>query len=218
MPLIIGATPIGNSKDASIRLKEEICNADVILAEDTRVFGILAKRLNIVYSGKVISFYEQSEKSKIPKVLDALKNDERVLLVSDAGTPLIQDPGFNLINECINLGIEMTSLPGPSAFLDALVLSGKPPYPFTFYGFLPIKQGKRKKILEEVQKIGNTSIFYESPFRIEKTIEEIGEVFGSDFSFVVARELTKEYETIYRGNAITILQNIKPKGEFVIVL
>lgn len=171
----------------------------------------------------LLSYYEENELSRIPQIINALKNGLSVALVSDAGTPTISDPGFKLVRECIGQGIKIESIPGPSAAISALVSSGLPTDKFLFVGYLPRKQGKRTKFLQDinsmVQTIKLTIIIFEAPHRMIKTLEELKEIFG-EIDIVIARELTKIHEEIRRekiSDSITHFQKTVPKGEFVIL-
>ena len=173
----------------------------------------------------LLSYYEQNEPQRIPQILNALKNGVDVALVSDAGTPTISDPGFKLVRECVAQGIKVESIPGPSSVVSALVVSGLPTDKFLFLGYLPKKQGKRKNLLNELKcfktskQIHPTIIFFESPYRLIKTLEDLKEVFG-DIDIVVARELTKIHEEIRHekiSNSVDHFNKIAPKGEFVIL-
>lgn len=210
--LYIIATPIGNLGDISRRAIEVLEKVDYLLCEDTRNTGMLLKNLGIKNTPKFISFYDEVEEQKIPEVVKLLESGANVGLVSDAGTPAISDPGFRLIQKCRKLGLELTSIPGPSAMVNALVLSGMPSGRFSFLGFLPKKDGDRKKILEKYKEIDGAKIVYESPFRIEKLIKEIKSVFGEKVQIAICREMTKKFEEV-------IFDEIKKqiKGEIVVV-
>lgn len=219
--MYIISTPIGNLDDISYRAVETLKNLDLLLAEDTRVTGKLLKKLNV--SVKMVSFNEYSEKTKTASIIELLKAGKRIGIVSDAGTPLISDPGFLLVRETIKNSIKVTAIPGPTALIYALTVSGLPTDKFIFLGYLPKKEGKRVSILKNLKKtsehIAATVIFYESPYRLLATLENVKEVF-SDIDIVVCRELTKIHEEIKRGKASKIIEYFsqKPaKGEVTIL-
>jgi len=216
--LYIVATPIGNLKDISLRALEVLKQADLIACEDTRHTKILLQHYGIETT--TTSFYQHNRFSKGEYIIGLLKEGKNVALVSDAGTPGILDPGYNLINLAIKNNLEMTFIPGAAAFINALVLSGKPAHEFFFSGFLPNRPRARKNQLERLKKIGCTLVLYESCHRILASLEDIQTVFG-DKEVVVARELTKKFEEAKRGSAKAILESLKhqkPRGEFVIIL
>lgn len=228
--LFIVSTPIGNLQDITLRAIDTLKNADVIACEDTRKTGMLLVQLNIAKK-QLISYYEENEQLKIPEIIQLIKSGKNIALVSNAGTPTISDPGYKLIRVCINQGIIVETIPGPSALLTALVSSGLPTDKFMYLGFLPEKQGKKTKYLENLKTIEQpasrqggysniTIVFYESPYRLVKTLVSIQEVFG-DIDIVICRELTKVFEEIRRekvSQAITHFEKVKPKGEFTIVM
>jgi len=223
--LYIVATPIGNLQDITLRAIEVLKTVDAIACEDTRKTGLLLNKILPINKPRLISYYEQNELRRIPEIINALKNGLNVALVSDAGTPTISDPGFKLVRETIREGIKVESIPGPSSVISALVSSGLPTDKFLFLGYLPKKEGKRKKLLNEFQcfktlkQIHPTIIFFESPYRLLKTLGNIKEVFG-DIDIVICRELTKIYEEIRRekiSNSIEHFTNTNPKGEFVLL-
>jgi len=220
MNLYIVATPIGNLEDISQRALRVLKEVDYILCEDTRVTKKLLDKYNI--DTKTLAYFQHSKLSKIEQIIDLLKKGNDLALVSDAGTPGISDPGNKLIERVVaELGdqIQVISIPGPSAVVSALSISGLPTDKFIFYGFLPHKKGK-DKILKEI--IGNkyTSVFYESTHRILKTLDRFHDL-GLNKNVVVCRELTKKFESVYRGDikqVIEQLNNDKTKGEFVVVI
>ena len=213
--LYIVSTPIGNLEDISFRAIYILKNVDLIAAEDTRKTNFLLTQYDI--RNRTISYYSQVETSKLEYLLDELKSGKSVALVSDAGTPGISDPGNLLISGCIENNIEIFSIPGANALMHALVLSSFPTNKFYFQGFLPLKKG-RQTLFEELAKFRMPVIIYESPFRIYKTLKDILEFFGNK-EISVSRELTKKFEQVIRGKVKTILdQNIKVKGEFVIII
>lgn len=218
--LYIIATPIGNLGDITLRALETLEKVEYLLCEDTRNAGILLSNLGIKNKPKLMSFYDEVEDQKIPEVISLLKEGKEVGLVTDAGTPIISDPGWKLIKKCLSLGISYTSVPGVSAAINGAVLSGLPVGRFCFLGFLPKKEGGRKKILEKYKGIDGAKIVYESPFRITKLIEEIKLVYGEEINISVCREMTKKFEEIINGKPSEVLEKITPKnlkGEFVVI-
>lgn len=217
--LYICSTPIGNLEDVSFRLKRILEEADIIAAEDTRTTAGLLARYSIPKK-KLISYHDHSGRSRILGILDSLRQGCDVAVVSESGTPGIQDPGYSLVKECIEEGLPVTVIPGPNAAISALVLSGLPADSFLFTGFLPRPAAKRKKKLIELSALPCTIIFYESPNRIKKLLEEISETMGSRKA-ALAREITKVFEEVIRGNIPDILSKIKDrkiKGEIVLVV
>lgn len=194
--LYIISTPIGNLGDITKRAIEVLEQIDVLLCEDTRKTGLLLASLNIGNKPKLISFYDEVERQKIPQVVDMLKEGLEVGLVTDAGTPLISDPGWLLIKRCQELGIQYTALPGPSAVINALVLSGLPAARFCFLGFLPKKEGDIKKVINKYKDFDGTKIVYESPLRTEKTVNLIREICGDKAEIRIVREMTKRFEEV----------------------
>ena len=217
----IVATPIGNLKDIALRALETLKNVDYILCEDTRVTGKLLNHYEI--SKQMVSFNDFSEDKKTPNVIADLEMGKSVALVSDAGTPLISDPGYRLVRSAIHRGIRVESIPGASSIVSALVVSGLPPDKFTFLGYLPKPEIKRLKILECVREnqknLKSTTIILEAPYRLVKTLESITGIFG-DVEIVVCRELTKLHEEIRREKGSALINHFlatKPKGEFVVL-
>jgi 16S rRNA (cytidine1402-2'-O)-methyltransferase len=216
--LYIVATPIGNLKDITFRAVEVLKSVDLIACEDTRHTKILLDHYSI--KTPTTSFYQHNRFIKGEYLLGLLKAGKNIALVSDAGTPGILDPGYNLINLAIKNNIAMTVIPGPTAFINALVLSGKPAHEFVFAGFLPNRTQARKNKLKELTKAKTTIVIYESCHRLLATLEDILAVFG-DKEIAVARELTKKFEEIKRGKTSEIaeyFQKNKPRGEFVVVI
>lgn len=207
--LYIVATPIGNREDITLRAIKILQSVDVILCEDTRRTGLLVKT-----GARLVSYYDETEDKRIPEVISWLESGKDVALVSDAGTPLISDPGYKLVRGCIKRNIQVISIPGASAILAALTSSGLPPTPFHFYGFLPEKQNARRKLLEQCK---DTCIFFCAPHKLQTTLSDMRDVFG-DIDIVIARELTKIHEELWHGN-ISGAQNYfqNPKGEFVLL-
>lgn len=216
--LYIVATPIGNLKDITLRALEVLKSVDLIACEDTRHTKILLDRYGI--NVPTTSYFQHNRLTKGEYLLGKLKEGESIALVSDAGMPGILDPGYHIINLALHNNIEITAIPGPTALVSALVLSGKPAHEFIFAGFLPPRTQARKNKLRGISKLKLTIIFYESCHRILSTLEDIQEVFG-DKPIVCCRELTKKFEEIKRGRAKDILEDFKrqaPRGEFVVVI
>ena len=216
--LFIVPTPIGNLGDITFRAIETLKSVDLILAEDTRTSLKLLKHYNIENS--VESYHMHNEHKKLISIIDKLNSGFEIALISDAGTPGISDPGFLLIRECIKNNIEIECLPGATALIPALVNSGLPSERFLFEGFLPVKKGRTKR-LKEIAEEKRTVIFYESPHRILKTLNDFSTYYNEESSVSISRELTKIHEETFRGkikDAIEHFEKKKPKGEFVIVL
>jgi 16S rRNA (cytidine1402-2'-O)-methyltransferase len=215
--LYVVATPIGNLGDITVRAIEVLKNADLIACEDTRHSKILLDHYGI--QKPLTSYFDHSEKKRSPELVRKIQDGMKLALISDAGTPGIADPGFRLIAEAIRCGVQVEMIPGPSALLTALVLSGLPTDRFVFEGFFPVKSGQRKNRLTELKDEKRTVIFYESPHRILKSLEAVHEVFG-DIEIVVARELTKKFEEVARKKAGDMIAHFKAKkilGEFVVL-
>ena len=216
--LYVVSTPIGNLKDITLRAIDTLKSVDLIAAEDTRHTKILTSRYDI--KTPMTSFYEYNKIAKGKYIIEQLKNGKNIALVSDAGTPGISDPGFNIINGAINNGIAVIPIPGPTALITALVVSGKPTHRFSFEGFLPVKRGARLKRLKEAAKSDRTIVCYESPHRLLKALQDMLEVF-EDREIVCARELTKKFEEIRRepiSSLITHFTKNPPKGEFILII
>ena len=216
--LYIVPTPIGNLDDITLRAIKVLGEADYILAEDTRTTSFLLKHLGI--EKKLYSHHKFNEHATATNVANAIGEGRTVALVSDAGTPGISDPGFLLVRTCVESGIEVETLPGATALIPALVQSGFPCDRFCFEGFLPQKKGRTKR-LEELKEEPRSIIFYESPFRVVKCLEQLAEVFGAERKVSVSRELTKKFEQTVRGSISEVLEHFRehePKGEFVIVV
>jgi 16S rRNA (cytidine1402-2'-O)-methyltransferase len=197
--LYVVATPLGNTDDLSPRARAILTDADVILAEDTRRAGLLFKRLGLTRHGRLISFFEHNEDKKLAKVLDQLAEGLSVALISDAGTPLLSDPGFTLVRACRDEGFRVTPVPGPSAPVTALSASGLPPLPYTFLGFPPRKKSQTEKLFRAHRDTGATLVLFERKTRLKGTLSIARGILG-ERDFCVARELTKEYEEFLRGN------------------
>jgi len=211
-------TPIGNLEDLSPRSVSWMNGVDILLAEDTRTSGFLLAHAGIKRS--LSAFHMHNEHKQLNRYLNELKSGKSVGLMSDAGTPGISDPGYLLVRESVSESIPVYCLPGPTALIPALVVSGFPTDRFAFEGFLPPKKGRQKR-WEALKNETRTMVFYESPHRIEKFLNEVSEYFGSDFPIVVCREISKKFEETLRGTANELLQKISErplKGELVIVL
>ena len=228
--LFVVSTPIGNLQDITIRALRILFEVDSIACEDTRRTGLLLEKLLTEFSTNpsdkkkphLISYYEQNEMSRIPEIITALQNGLNVALISDAGTPLISDPGFKLVRECIKLGIKVESIPGASSVLTALTSSGLPTDRFFFLGYPPRKPGHRLKFFQNIAGIhvylSSTIILFEAPHKLLTTLKEMESVFG-DIEIVLCRELTKIHEEIRRekiSEALTHFQKYSSKGEFVV--
>ena len=216
--LFIVPTPIGNMGDITIRAIETLKNSDLILAEDTRHAKKLLSEYNI--STKVNSYHLNNEHKKVNDYIELMALGQKISLITDAGTPCISDPGFLLIREAIKKDIIITCLPGPTALIPALVLSGLPSENFIFEGFLPRKKGRKTKLIELAQNT-KTTIIYESPYRVVKTLTEFLEYLGEDRQIALSREISKIYEETFRGSiveAVEYFSNKKIKGEFVICI
>ncbi|MBQ5854609.1 MAG: 16S rRNA (cytidine(1402)-2'-O)-methyltransferase [Alistipes sp.] len=216
--LYIVPTPIGNLEDITMRAVRILGEVDFILAEDTRTSAVLLKHLGI--DKPLRSHHKFNEHATVRSVAEAIEAGKNVALVSDAGTPGISDPGFLLVRTCVEQGIEVETLPGATACIPALVQSGFPCDRFCFEGFLPQKKGRNKRLAELAEE-SRTIIFYESPFRVVKCLEQLIEHFGQERQVAVSREITKKFEQTVRGTLAQVLAHFKehqPKGEFVIVL
>ncbi|KAA6441107.1 16S rRNA (cytidine(1402)-2'-O)-methyltransferase [Dyadobacter flavalbus] len=218
MKLYIVPTPIGNLEDITLRAVHVLKSVDVVLAEDTRTSGTLLKHLGI--SKPMHSYHIHNEHQTVMRVTERILKGETMALISDAGTPAVSDPGFLLVRECIKQGVTVECLPGPTAFVPALVNSGLPSDRFTFEGFLPHKKGRQTRLQNLVQE-ERTMIFYESPHRLVKALQQFAEYFGKERQVSVSRELTKIYEENVRGTleeVIAYFSGKTVKGEIVIVL
>ncbi|WP_043264696.1 16S rRNA (cytidine(1402)-2'-O)-methyltransferase [Streptomyces sp. CT34] len=197
--LVLAGTPIGEIADAPPRLATELAAADVIAAEDTRRLRRLTQALDVHPAGRIVSYFEGNEAARTPELADALAGGARVLLVTDAGMPSVSDPGYRLVAAAVERGIKVTAVPGPSAVLTALAVSGLPVDRFCFEGFLPRKAGERLSRLREVAGERRTLVYFEAPHRLDDTLAAMAEVFGADRRAAVCRELTKTYEEVKRG-------------------
>jgi len=229
--LYIVATPIGNLGDITLRALKTLFAVDIIACEDTRRTGLLLEKLLTEFAAnpadkhkpRLLSYYEQNEQQRIPEILELLESGQNIALVSDAGTPLVSDPGFKLIRECIAKGLKIESLPGASSVITALTASGLPTDKFTFVGYPPRKTGHRMTFYQDIKtaqdSIKSTVIMFEAPHRINKTLGELLEVFG-DIEIVICRELTKIHEEIRRetiSRAASHFKKSEPRGEFVLL-
>ena len=216
--LYVVPTPVGNLEDMTFRAIRILKEADLILAEDTRTSGILLKHYEI--KNALQSHHKFNEHKTVSSIVNRIEGGETVALISDAGTPAISDPGFLLVRECVRNGIEVQCLPGATAFVPALVASGLPNEKFCFEGFLPQKKGRVTR-LTQLQEETRTMIFYESPYRLLKTLTQFAEFFGSERSVSVCREISKIHEESVRGalaEVIAYFTETEPKGEIVIIL
>ena len=217
--LFIVSTPIGNLNDLSPRAQRVLAEVDIVACEDTRHTGRLLKRLGI--SSRLVSLHEHNEQRRLPGLLATLEAGNDVALVSDAGTPLLSDPGYPLVRAAIESDLHVVPVPGPSAALAALVASGLPPYPFTFGGFPPPKRSRRRRFFSRFSDLRHTFVFFEAPHRILGSLDDAREVFG-DRPAAIARELTKMHEETLRGKLSELEAEIasRPsiKGEFCVVV
>ncbi|AKV56194.1 16S rRNA (cytidine(1402)-2'-O)-methyltransferase [Bifidobacterium actinocoloniiforme] len=219
--VVLAATPIGNTADASQRLKDLLAQADVVAAEDTRRLYDLANRLGVRVGGRVIAYHDHNERRQADPLLDQVESGACVLVVSDAGMPTINDPGLAIVRRAIERGLPVTCAPGPSAAMDALALSGLPTDRFCYEGFLPRKATERRQYLRTLQGERRTMVFYESPRRLVDSVDSLLEAFGPDRAMALCRELTKTYEQVERGSIGEIrdyIQQNPPRGEIVLVL
>lgn len=218
--IVLGATPIGNLSDASPRLREIMASADIIAAEDTRNFHHLAHALGIKITAKVMSLHEHNEAHKRSEVIELAAEGATVLVVSDAGMPAVSDPGYPLVAAALSAGIRVTAVPGPSAVLTALALSGLPTGRFTFEGFLPRKAGERRKRLDSLLAEDRTMVFFEAPHRLNDFLDAAIEAFGPDRQAAVARELTKKFEEVRRDSLAGLRAWAEDgvRGEIVVVI
>jgi len=216
--LTVVATPIGNLTDLSERARAAFAAADTIACEDTRRTGALLAHLGL--KKKLVSLHEHNERNRVPTLISDLEAGRSITLVSDAGTPLLSDPGYLLVRAAAARGIAVEAVPGPSAVLTALVVSALPPYPFTFAGFAPAKAGKRRRFFERFASLGHTLVFFESPHRLIPCLEDALAVLGGR-PVAVCRELTKLHEEVLRGALDEVLETVRAhprRGEYVIVV
>jgi 16S rRNA (cytidine1402-2'-O)-methyltransferase len=198
--LVLAATPIGRAADAPPRLAEALAGADLIAAEDTRRLSRLARELGVEVRGRVTSYFEGNEAARTPALVERLVAGDRVVLVTDAGMPSVSDPGYRLVAAAVEAGVQVTAVPGPSAVLTALAVSGLPVDRFCFEGFLPRKAGERARRLADLAGEGRTLVLFEAPHRTEVTLRAMAEAFGPDRPAAVCRELTKTHEEVRRGS------------------
>jgi 16S rRNA (cytidine1402-2'-O)-methyltransferase len=218
--LVLAGTPIGRPEDASARLAEALAQADVIAAEDTRRLHRLVRDLGVELAGQVVSYFEGNEQSRTPELVASIASGSTVLLVTDAGMPSVSDPGYRLVAACVDAGLPVTAIPGPSAVLTALAVSGLPVDRFCFEGFLPRKPGERARALAAVADERRTMVFFEAPHRLAAALDAMAQAFGPERSAAVCRELTKTYEEIRRGPLADLVQWAEPgvRGEITIVV
>ena len=217
--LYLVPTPIGNLEDITIRAKKVLQSADYIAAEDTRTSRILLEKIGV--HNHMLSFHKYNSKQRAPELIKLMQEGAVIAEISDAGMPVISDPGYELVQECIKNDIPVVPLPGASAFTTALIASGFDAQPFTYYGFLPRKAGEQKPFFEQMNEARATSIFYEAPHRLVKTLKNMATVFDSDRQIVAARELTKIHEEFVRGTITELndyFEENAPRGEFVILV
>ena len=217
--LYLVPTPIGNLEDITLRAKRILQEADYIAAEDTRTSGILLEKIGV--HNHMLSFHKYNSKERAPELIKLMKNGAVIAEISDAGMPVISDPGYILVQECIKNNIPVVPLPGASAFATALIASGFDAQPFTYYGFLPRKKSEQQSFFEQMNKARATSIFYEAPHRLVKTLNNMSEILDSERKIVVARELTKIHEEFIRGTISEVTDYFKqnaPRGEFVVLI
>jgi 16S rRNA (cytidine1402-2'-O)-methyltransferase len=216
--LYLVATPIGNLGDITLRALDVLRAADVIASEDTRKTGVLLRHFDI--KKPQIAFHEHNERQAGPRIIGMLRAGQSVAVVTDAGTPGISDPGYTLVQRCLEEGLEVSMAPGPAGLIMAVVLSGLPVHSFTFRGFPPRKSGQRRRFLEVDRRAPHTLIFYESPYRIAAFLQDALEVYG-DRQAAVANDLTKLFEKVERGPISALLEADmvrKPKGEYIVVI
>ena len=218
MPLVLAATPIGDPRDASLRLRDELAGADV--AQDTRRLRRLAGEIGVDLPERVVSYHEHNESTRTVELIEAVTRGERVVLVTDAGMPSVSDPGYRFVRACIDADQPVTCVPGPSAVLMALALSGLPVDRFCFEGFLPRKAGERRRVVGELATERRTMVFFEAPHRIASSLELMAELLGRDRSAAVCRELTKTYEEVRRGGLAELAEWAAAgvRGEITVVV
>ncbi|GAB2658954.1 16S rRNA (cytidine(1402)-2'-O)-methyltransferase [Saccharopolyspora gloriosae] len=218
--LVLAATPLGDARDASARLIDALGSAAIIAAEDTRRVRALATSLGVSPSGKIVSYYEDVEAARTPRLLEALRDGRDVLLVTDAGMPSVSDPGYRLVSACAADGLAVTCLPGPSAVTTALAVSGLASDRFCFEGFPPRKSGERRRWFGRLVAEQRTCVFFESPRRLGDTLADAVEVLGADRAAVVCRELTKTYEEVRRGDLGSLAEwaTGEVRGEITVVV
>jgi 16S rRNA (cytidine1402-2'-O)-methyltransferase len=219
--IILAATPIGNMGDASPRLVELLSTADIVAAEDTRRLHRLVQSLGITVAGRVVSYHEHNEAAKTEELLEQVRSGKTIIMVTDAGMPAVSDPGFRLVEGAVAAGLTVSAVPGPSAVLTALALSGLPTDRFCFEGFLPRKAGERSSRLAELDAERRTMVFFEAPHRLEPMLRALHDRFGPERRGAVCRELTKTYEEVIRGSLRELLQWAEAseiRGEIAVVV
>ncbi|GAA3365586.1 MULTISPECIES: 16S rRNA (cytidine(1402)-2'-O)-methyltransferase [Saccharopolyspora] len=218
--LVLAATPLGDARDASARLVDALGSATIIAAEDTRRVRTLATSLGVNPAGKIVSYYEDVEAARTPRLLESLRDGQDVLLVTDAGMPSVSDPGYRLVSACAAEGLPVTCLPGPSAVTTALAVSGLPSDRFCFEGFPPRKPGERRRWFGRLLAEQRTCVFFESPRRLADTLADAVAVLGPDRAAVVCRELTKTYEEVRRGDLGSLAEwaGAEVRGEITVVI
>lgn len=218
--LVLAATPIGRVSDAPPRLAEELAGADVVAAEDTRRLRRLAGELGVEITGRVLSYFEGNEAARTPYLIELLEAGQRVVLVTDAGMPSVSDPGYRLVAAAVEKDLPMTAIPGPSAVLTALALSGLPVDRFCFEGFLPRKAGERSRRLAGLAREPRTMVFFEAPHRTHAALTALAAAFGDERRAAVCRELTKTYEEIKRGTLadLALWAAAEVRGEITLVV
>jgi len=218
--VLLAATPLGRFDDASARLRDALATAPVIAAEDTRRLRRLCADLGITPTGRIVSFFDANEAARVPALIEAMQDGSDVLVVTDAGMPSVSDPGYRLVVAAIEAGIDVTALPGPSAVLTALAVSGLPVDRFCFEGFLPRKAGDRRRTLATLATEPRTLVFFEAPHRIAATLADASTAFGSGRRAAVCRELTKTHEEVVRGTLAELEQwaQGEVRGEITLVV
>ena len=218
--LVLAATPIGDPRDAAPRLADELATADVVAAEDTRRLRRLLTDLGVTPSGSVVSYHEHNEAARTPELVERLTAGARVVVVTDAGMPSVSDPGYRLVAAAVEADVRVTCVPGPSAVLMALAVSGLPVDRFCFDGFLPRKPGERARVLADVADERRTIVFFEAPHRLADTLAAMRDAFGADRRAAVCRELTKTYEEVRRGTLTDLSEWAEAgvKGEITVVV
>lgn len=218
--LVLAATPIGDPRDAAPRLADELSTADVIAAEDTRRLKRLLSALAVTPAGTVLSYHEHNEAARTPEIVERLLAGDRVVVVTDAGMPSVSDPGYRLVAAAVAAGVPVTAVPGPSAVLMALAVSGLPVDRFCFEGFLPRKAGERSRALGELEDERRTMVFFEAPHRLAETLAAMAQAFGPGRRAAVCRELTKTYEEVRRGglDELTAWAEDGVRGEITVVV
>ncbi len=218
--LVLAATPMGRLDDASPRLREALATADVVAAEDTRRARALASGLGVAIGGRVVSYYDQVEARRTPGLVEEVRSGATVLVITDAGMPSVSDPGYRLVVACVDAGLPVTCLPGPSAVTTALAVSGLPVERFCFDGFAPRKSGQRKTWLAAYVEEARTAVFFEAPHRLAECLSDAVDVLGPGRRAAVCRELTKTYEEVRRGTLAELAQWAADgvRGEITVVL